>query len=125
MSVRRRKTPNKDGKRPWLAELPDPKRPGRTIRIGTYLTEAEAKDAAFHAEKERREGLLSTNKTTMTVTDLCNHYIAHLRVRLEAGSYAEGSFTKSRGYLDQSRHSHHWACEAETSQQAGHTKVAL
>jgi hypothetical protein len=44
MSIRQLKKPDSKGKRRWVAEMPDPKRPGRTKRIGTYLTEAEAKD---------------------------------------------------------------------------------
>ena len=84
MAIRQRKKPNKDGKRPWLAELPDPKRPGRTVRIGTYPTEEEAKTAEFKAEQKRREGRLNTNKNSMTVADLIREFLKHQKARHEA-----------------------------------------
>ena len=99
MSVRQLKKPGKDGKRPWIAELPNPKRPGRTIRIGTYPTETDAKDAEFEAEKKRREGRLATNKNTMTVADLRNHFLAHSKERRDAGALAGGTLKTYRYHL--------------------------
>jgi integrase len=95
MAIRQRKTPNKDGTRPWLVELPDPKRPGRMVRVGTYPTHADAKDAEFNAEKRRREGRLNTDKSTMTVADLCKEFMVYATARREAGTLKGNAY---RGY---------------------------
>jgi integrase len=81
--ARQLKKPDKNGKRKWVGELPDPNRPGKTVRVGTYASEQDAKDAEFEAEKARREGRVAVNKTTMTVADLFELFVAHQKRRWE------------------------------------------
>jgi integrase len=74
--ARQRKKPDKHGKRKWLGEVPDPDRPGRTIYLGTFDSEGEAKDAEAEARIGIKKREFTAKSKTKTVEFACLEYIA-------------------------------------------------
>jgi integrase len=79
-----------------VVTLPKLGHPGRSTQVGTYESEADARDAEFQEQKKRREGRAAPNRGKMTVADACRAYMASCGAKRDAKALADGTYVAYR-----------------------------